>query len=284
MDFIKYFLKLSKQTQIIIPQSYSTDSYELYKDYKNDPNSVNICYHELFNSTRCLEERKSTALYLRRKNHTALQFAMTILESTTNIQELKLPGNSIDDKLLLKILTAFKSNTSIYWIDISDNLITSKGLEHLENFCKRLICLEILILNNNKLDNNYNIFNSLFRQCGTVVELYLDNNNIDCETIRVLCQNIKDSACLKKLSLFRNSIKDAGAILIARTLNTTTINYLNLNCNKIGSNGGRILGKYLCKARSYIFVDLRNNEIDGYAKQEIMKESYTNPYFITVYL
>lgn len=193
------------------------------------------------NGVASLESIRQSSLSLAWNNITitGIKSLASFFHSLTNIEELDLSGNVIEDVGLKVMLPCL--------------MTASCRIKRLElNFCKLLDvglihCAELLTFSSNQ-----------------ITVLGLAGNSITNEGIRTFARTFDSPACkVKHLRLSRNQIGDEGVEILSRNLCSLNCNLqeLDLSRNLIHSKGCKFLAAAIRKRNCLQRLDLQGNQV-----------------------
>lgn len=112
--------------------------------------------------------------------------------------------------------------------------------------------------------------------------LWLGNNNIDCQSLRILTDGIAANSSLKVLYLNRNLIRDDGACYFFEMMSkNTTIETLYLDFNRISDKGCQALSKCLLFNQALNLVYMNDNDIKDIVK---LSHALDSNLLVTIYI
>ena len=134
--------------------------------------------------------------------------------TSTNLNSLELAYNFIGDKGMILLSNLLETNTALTFINLSNNEITSVGINtFFTNMARRE--------NNNSLTG-----------------IDLSWNSIGSEEIQALSINLQKNTTLKSLNLYSTQIKEKESLVLFESLKmNSTLTCLNLGYNPIGKQG-----------------------------------------------
>lgn len=124
--------------------------------------------------------------------------------------------------------------------------------------------LRILHLSYNRLTGPLHGIGKSLSVNQTLTELYLDHNQINCETVIELSQGLRRNQTLQVLQLSSNLIGDRGAANLAEAIVLNKrLRSLGLSRNRIGETGVQAFVETLWKHKNttLTFLDMQNNEL-----------------------
>jgi Ran GTPase-activating protein (RanGAP) involved in mRNA processing and transport len=146
------------------------------------------------------------------------------LLSLSDVQEMKLSGNSIGDEALLRISCALtRANSSLTHLSLEANCLTDTGVSELCHSMRADACQSLTSLN-------------------------LANNKLTARCAHTLLAALADSGCmLQHLNLRRNILGDDGMRAVASHLqrHTCYMQSLDISANNIGNQGVAAMGEGL---------------------------------------
>ena len=152
-----------------------------------------------------------------------------------SIQRISLCSNGLSDSGLGRMVPFLQNSSSLNFLNLSHNNITSGGLSSLltalrDSPIKELYCggcgLDSIDIDMNSIPPNLSV-------------LSMCHNNINADGCRELAKLLQgETVTLRELYLDENKIDDEGVgILVDALQNNTSLEYLNLENNQIGTNG-----------------------------------------------
>ena len=199
------------------------------------------------------------------------------LRSLPSVESLNLCDNALTDKSLYPLLLAIQEIDGLQELNLSRNKIDEQASEALAEYLKKPTCpLNRLVLISADVDDG---------ECAAMVEclesnellreLDLSNNLLgSAETIpgastggAALAGFISTQGCrLKSLKLAWNTIRGNSAVEFCRALGVnSTLVYLDLSYNGLGSQAGEVLGDSIIENRTLQTVLINNNNIGSTA-------------------
>lgn len=124
------------------------------------------------------------------------------------------------------------------------------------------ICLASLSLINNEIRECAKYITSVLITNTSLTSIYLNDNHIDYEAVKILGHALTLNTTLNVLELAGNYIGDKGIILLSRSLLlNTSLTSLNIGNNDITVKSVRALSNYLSKNTSLKCINLSANNI-----------------------
>ncbi|RUS28106.1 hypothetical protein BC938DRAFT_482311, partial [Jimgerdemannia flammicorona] len=148
----------------------------------------------------------------------------------SQIQELHLRSDLIDEKGASALAEALKTNTKLQKLDIYGNRIGEKGMNTLAEALKMNTTLQKLNLELNSIDDlGASAIAEALKMNTRLQNLNLENNRIEDKGASVLSEALKVNTALQNLNLKGNRIDDKGASALAEALKmNTTLQNLNV--------------------------------------------------------
>ncbi|EAN79848.1 leucine rich repeat [Trypanosoma equiperdum] len=156
------------------------------------------------------------------------------------VRELRLGRNKLKDQAAVVIGHVLsRSGCGLRVLDLSENEITKLGVIPIAAALSNGLC--------------------------DIVELSFHNNKIEADAATYLGQAIRQAGKLKHLHLGYNTIRDEGAVQLAKCIPVTvSLSTLDLTANRIGASGGRELARALMTTTCNIQrLNLRHNLFDS---------------------
>jgi hypothetical protein len=203
------------------------------------------------------------------------------LKDLPSLEMISLNDNNLTDTSLQYLIDAIAQIPSLKVLNLSRNKIDGYSATALSNYVRRSDCpLITLILQNADVDDGEcdNFVQTLISN-EQLLELDLSSNLLgSAETLssfdkntktggEALAEYLSSSCCrLKILKLAWNNIrlKSAWSLLSSLSINST-ITYLDLNSNGLGSKAGEILGDALMENRTLKTLLVNNNNFTSTA-------------------
>ena len=204
-------------------------------------------------------------------DHEAEDFAQLLVDYPDMVcsmdWEIKAHGEmftNISDAGAVALAQAFHHNTTLWWLNLSNNSISDAGAVALAQALHHNSTLLWLYLSNNSVsDAGAVALAQALHHNSTLRELDLSNNSISDAGAVALAQALHNST-LRELDLSNNSISDAGAVALAQALHhNSTLWWLDLSNNSISAAGAVALAQVLHHNSTLWWLDLSNNSISG---------------------
>ena len=160
-------------------------------------------------------------------------------KNLTNLSEINLSSNNINDEGLKNLIEFFDKNTKLYYINLSWNSITSEGFSLL---CKsisnnKLRIKELNVCGNKISDEGFKIFSEEVK-IGTFNFLYkidFSHNLLGDETMYLFMSFFSSFPNLSEINLSYNNITDNSVICFSTIINDLidNIEIINISNNKL---------------------------------------------------
>ena len=160
-------------------------------------------------------------------------------KNLTNLSEVNLSSNNINDEGLKNLIEFFDKNTKLYYINLSWNSITSEGFSLL---CKsisnnKLRIKELNVCGNKISDEGFKIFSEEVK-IGTFNFLYkidFSHNLLGDETMYLFMSFFSSFPNLSEINLSYNNITDNSVICFSTIINDLidNIEIINISNNKL---------------------------------------------------
>ncbi|KRT82347.1 hypothetical protein AMK59_4452, partial [Oryctes borbonicus] len=160
------------------------------------------------------------------------------LEFNYSVNEIHLPHAGLYTKEADVIGKLLKNNLNIQILDISNNLIGDRGLEHLaKGLCQQNIAgqgLSVLILFNNQItEKSGKTINAIITNCKNLRTLNVGFNNLTDAVISEIFESLKFTKSLEGLGLQATVLTCKGAAVLANAIKENkSLKELNLKGNK----------------------------------------------------
>ncbi|XP_067301432.1 NLR family CARD domain-containing protein 3 isoform X4 [Pseudorasbora parva] len=200
----------------------------------------------LLNSTEDLDE------FELRQYDLSEECLLRLLPVVKASRKADLRGCNLTDQICSTLASALSSNSSrLKELDLSDNNLQASGVQLLSAGLKMPQCkLEILKLCNCNIreEGCAALFPALISNPSHLRELNLNSNKPGYSAVKLLSVLLEDPHCkLEKLQLYDCSIGEEGCAALALALisNPSHLRELNLNNNKPGDSGVKLLSDLL---------------------------------------
>ena len=217
-----------------------------------------------------------------------MKFAHEILPNETQLQELNLLANNIDDKEAKEIATIFPLMQQLQILNLSWNQIGNAGATAIAKSVKHLKQLQVLDISCNPIDDSgitaisnatkeltqfqqleiygkysqdvYERMVEIFSQKR--VRLNLNYCDVDYACAIALAKVLPHLTQLEQLHLGINQIGDTSATVLANYIcNLTQLNLLNFDSNQIGDTGVTAIANSIINLTQLQVLYLSNNQI-----------------------
>ena len=182
-------------------------------------------------------------------------FANALFVNKT-LKTLDLSGCNISSTNMEYISHALKSNTKLQTLNLNGNKLSMNAAHDLSFMILNNTNLNSLFLNNcfNKMKNSIPIINILDE--STIINLQLGHNASGIN-MKKLISVVSQMQFIQSLSLEKNNINNNDLLMLSDFFaNTTKLRDLNLNCNKINSDGVKIIANIISKNKSLAKITL----------------------------
>jgi Ran GTPase-activating protein (RanGAP) involved in mRNA processing and transport len=189
------------------------------------------------------------------------------------LEELDLSGNALSDGSA--VLQVVVNNPHLKKLDMSNNALSAKGIEHFFLGHDGFHALEHLDLSRNHIrrDAAHALGMALADEKCRLKELYLDANDMMESAIDSIVLGLKHNTSLEKLSMNNNFLGDVGAIKIAVSLGVNSesrLRELRLSGVKLHNSGALALIKQA--GDQIVKMDLSGNRIsDGRSICQVLR-------------
>ena len=176
------------------------------------------------------------------------QLLSDCLKSCKNIRGLSLHGSIIMPvSIRSSLLDAVKCCTNLQSLDISNFMISSKGVALLFDDHQCWVNLHTLNLSHNKIGSDgARVLSKVLVLCKKLCCLNLTSNDIGDDGAVALAIELKDLTSLLELRLGLNEITSQGALALVEVLKYNHLQHLNLSFNSIGPESMAALVDVIC--------------------------------------
>ena len=176
------------------------------------------------------------------------QLLSDCLKSCKNIRGLSLHGSIIRlVSIHSSLLEAIKCCTNLQSLDMSNYMISSKGVALLFDDHQCLVNLHTLNLRNNKIGSvGAQVLSKVLVHCKNMRCLDLTDNDIGNDGAVALAEGLKDLTSLLELRLNYNKITSQGALALVEVLKYNHLQHLDLSINSIGPESMAALVDVIC--------------------------------------
>ena len=220
-------------------------------------------------------------------NHVLTPFVSTKrkkIQSKSSSTKVKKKKKEKQDRGMLNFDVLVKQK----FINLSDRGLFDGDLDHvLYQVIEQSTVLEDLWLEGNNLTLDDGKLANAIAKNTTLKKLYIYNNNIGPEGIKLLADALKKNHTntLEGLYLYDNIIGDEGAKYIAKMLaDNKTLQKIGLNDNNISDKGAQSLATSLLENTSLHTIDLGTNSIGDKGAQSIATSLVINTGIQEIYL
>ena len=160
-----------------------------------------------------------------------------VLENTTNLREMTMAFNDIDDNTIELIKHGLFKNKSLIEIDLSFNKIGDKGVEILCEAMKEHNKIQSINLSANKItgkDKSMKLMSELIINVKSINTIELSSNNLEFSSLNFIINSLSEST-LKVLKLDNCSLIDLHFNQIGQKINNKNINLhtIDISNNKM---------------------------------------------------
>jgi len=256
---------------------------KLNKHLNSSPNASSELRHleimdppnERLNSTADLKELSKCfpmlkTLHLR--NLPIEKDSLIHLVNLTQLTELFLQNNSIDEKGTVALAKPLANLTQLTSLNLSDNYVGEQGAVELAKPLGHLTQLTNLNLSDNYIGEQGAVeLAKPLSYLPKLTSLNLSNNNIRERGAMALAKPLANLTRLTQLNLNGNEIGEQGAIALARSQSKLTqLRILEIGGNNIGEQGAVALAQLLANlTQQLMFLQLKNNNINDKALKVI---------------
>ena len=191
--------------------------------------------------------------------------------------EIQITHRNLNDTDCKAISNALVVNKTVTVLDLSNNLITDKGVLYLASAMVEQNLVRVLVLAGNKLAySSAEIFAELLQRCSNLTVLDLSSNNIDNKACVILAQAIKNNKTLQEFHLNHNKLCDNAGLAIADALTyNTVLERFSLSWNII-RHGVVPIATALSTNQTLRYLDLSWNGIDDVGVRALVGGLETN--------
>ena len=170
---------------------------------------------------------------------------------------------NISDAGAVALAQALHHNSTLEWLDLSNNSVSDAGAVALAQALHHNSTLEWLDLSNNSVsDAGAVALAQALHHNSTLVWLYLFNNSVSDAGAVALAQALHHNSTLEWLDLSNNSVSDAGAVALAQALHhNSTLEWLDLSNNSVSDAGAVALAQALHHNSTLVWLYLFNNSV-----------------------
>lgn len=199
------------------------------------------------------------------------------ISALPSIESINLRDNNLTDKALQPILQSIRSVRGVQQLDLSQNKIDEQASEALAAYLSDPTCsLMQLVMENADVDDAECCKFITYLESNNSLELLdLSNNLLGSHEMvygaktggGALADFLNHPACrLRTLSLQWNKIRGKSALALASAVElNSTLTYLDLSYNGLGSAGGEVLGASLLENKTLHTLVIKNNNITSTA-------------------
>lgn len=180
------------------------------------------------------------------------------------VEYLDISCNLIMTKGLSKLFNSLTNNQTLKYLNLSENEFGAGLSTNFPIFLIENSGLEILNLSNCCIKSQalINSFPEAFTKNRTIKEIDLSKNKICDIGAEAICIGLSRNLGLKKLNLSGNFIKERGGKAFAKCLKmNTALEELNLKENNINDNAGQVLDDICRKNRNIMDINLDLNSV-----------------------
>lgn len=157
------------------------------------------------------------------------------LESNYSVNELRLPHAGLYTREADIIGRLLRNNYNIQILDVSNNLIGDRGLEHLaRGLCQQNLAnqgISVLILFNNQMtEKSGKTINAIITSCKNLRTLNVGFNNLTDTVISDISDSLKGTTSLEGLGLQATVLTCKGASALAEAIKCNTSLKVSLFC------------------------------------------------------
>lgn len=191
------------------------------------------------------------------------------LAEASNIAEIKLRGNRIDDDGIIAFANKFRHNSTVS-AEFANNRFGIVGISALADMLYVNTTLKRLDISQCWIgDAGVAALTPALRRNQTLTELDLSINQIRSEGAAAIAAIITVNVGLEKLDLNTNSIGDFGMLRLAGPLSINgTLRRINLSANYIGDTGANALVPGLSRLEKLV---ISNRDISAGAKSALIR-------------
>lgn len=233
---IKYIIYQNKKDSIRLFQ-YFLLNLEIY----NNKELFSLkCDEFKINPALNIDVSKAIKLNQNYLREDALEFISEGLFFSSNISEINLEENKINDNGILILSHALKSNhINLITLGLSYNVISDVGVKYISDALKINKSIKTLGLYNNNIGNlGVGYLGDMLKYNNTIESINLSKNIFLYDGLKLLIEGIIVNRKLKTIGLEFLNIYDDGAILIRELLiNNNIIEGINISNNQICDEG-----------------------------------------------
>lgn len=271
------------------------------KKFEGTPSKLELSFMKTEN-IRFLSQFLETSITLEKLiiTHTLfspddLQLLSESLEKNKSLKTLELFKNEIEDMTCL--FESLQKNKSLIQLELSDNRVKKHTPLPFEILQKTNIsCLnlyncyidDLILLEKNTILTSVTLINvnlefeilaSILKKNKTLIELYLNCNDIKSNNCKILSKSLRHNDTLELLSLWNNDISNEGCKFLCKALkNNTTLTNLDIGCNNIDDEGMKFLFELFTKNKIIKYLNLGTNFFNEQGQKLLLKifeQNYT---------
>ncbi len=190
-----------------------------------------------------------------------LELLEEVLSNTATLKDLTLKNIGFDVDIAKHVGTIITNNTNIKQVDLSYNNIDDKCLAAMPS---QFVNVQNLNLSHNNIC--YKDFKNSDTDLNATNTLYLSHNNISDEGAKYIAAIMHSGSSYNLIDLSCNNIADAGIVVIAKSLRT---NSLNISDNKITDVGAYDLANLINNNTTLSSMDITNNLLGKQGVQDL---------------